>query len=58
MASLFLRHQVECLPRGLRLGVIALSAPSNRLETLRPLMADVRAILPTIKAGQRMRVTA
>lgn len=40
------------------LGVIALSAPNNRLEMLRPLMAEVRALPPTIRAGQWMRVAA
>jgi hypothetical protein len=40
------------------LGVMALSAPNNRLETLRSLMPRVRALLPTVEAGQWMRVTA
>jgi predicted nuclease of predicted toxin-antitoxin system len=37
---------------------VVLSAVNNKLETLLPLMPDVRAILETIQPGQVVKITA
>ena len=37
-------------------GVIVLVAPNNRIETLKRLMPQVEQVLPTIKAGDVIRV--
>jgi len=42
--------------RGLKIGVLTMVAPSNRLADLRPLMAQVRQALPKVRAGQVLRV--
>ena len=42
--------------RGLKIGILAMVAPSNRLADLRPLMAQVRQALPNVRAGQVLRV--
>ena len=42
--------------RGLKIGVLAMLAPSNRLIDLRPLMTQVRQALPKVRAGQVLRV--
>ena len=42
--------------RGLKIGVLAMMAPSNRLVDLRPLMSQVRQALPKVRAGQVSRV--
>jgi hypothetical protein len=39
-------------------GIVLLSAFSNRIEHLLPLMPQVRAILPTLQAGMIVRVSA
>jgi PIN like domain len=43
--------------RSLVLGIVVLVAPNNRLETLRPLMPKVAAVLPAIKPGDLLRIT-
>lgn len=43
--------------RSLVLGIVVLVAPNNRLETLRPLMPKVAAILPAIRPGDLIRIT-
>ena len=43
--------------RSTELAVVVLVAPDNRLETLRTLMPKVISILPTIKAGDLVRIT-
>ncbi|MGD0537602.1 MAG: DUF5615 family PIN-like protein [Verrucomicrobiota bacterium] len=43
---------------GFRLAVIVLRAPSNKIEDLVPLMPKVLALLPTLKPGQVVKVTA
>ena len=43
---------------GLHLAVIVLSAPSNKIEDLSPLVPKVLALLPTLKPGQVVRVAA
>jgi len=42
--------------RGRSFGVIALRAPSNDIEDLRPLMSAVLAALPLLQPGQVVRV--
>lgn len=42
----------------LRLAIVALRAPSNRLEDTRPLMPKVLATLPLLKPGRVVRVAA
>jgi len=42
--------------RGLKIGILAMVAPSNRLVDLRPLMTQVRQALPKVGAGQVLRV--
>ena len=42
----------------LRLGVITLLAPSNEIETLRPLMPRLRQAVLKVKPGQVIRVEA
>ena len=42
--------------RGLKIGVLAMLAPSNWLIDLRPLMTQVRQALPKVRAGQVLRV--
>ena len=42
--------------RGLKIGILAMLAPSNRLVDLRPLMTQVRMALPKVRAGQVSRV--
>jgi len=42
--------------RGLKIGILAMIAPSNRLVDLRPLMVQVRQALPKVRAGQVLRV--
>ena len=42
----------------IRIAIIALRAPSNRLEDTRPLMPKVLALLPTLKPGKVVRVMA
>ena len=42
--------------RGLNIGVIAMVGQSSRLKDLRPLMAQVRRVLPKVRAGQMLRV--
>ncbi len=39
-----------------RLAVIMLAAPNNRIETLRPLMLQVLAVLRTIHGGEIVRI--
>ena len=41
---------------GLQLAMVVLSAPDNRLETLRPLMPGVVHNLQTIQAGDVVRI--
>ena len=41
---------------GLKIGILAMMAPSNRLVDLRPLMTQVRQALPKVRAGQVLRV--
>jgi len=41
-----------------RLGIVALSAPSNRLADTSPLMIKVLAVLPALKPGTVVRVSA
>ena len=40
------------------IGLIALIAPGNRLDDLRPLMPEVRQVLPTLQPGQVVLVGA
>jgi len=42
----------------IRIAIVALRAPSNRLEDTRPLMPKVLALLPTLKPGKVVRVMA
>ena len=42
----------------LRLAIVALRASSNRLEDTSPLMPKVLKLLPTLKPGKVVRVTA
>jgi len=37
-------------------GVLVLRAPTNRFADLRPLMAQVQAVLPTVQPGQVIHV--
>jgi predicted nuclease of predicted toxin-antitoxin system len=41
----------------IRIAIVALRAPSNRLEDTRPLMTKVLALLPTLKPGKVVRVS-
>ena len=41
---------------GISIAIISLNARTNRLVDLRPLMADVRALLPKVQPGQVIRV--
>ena len=43
---------------GLELAVVVLVAVSNDIDTLRPLMPEVRSLLPTLRRGQVVRVGA
>jgi uncharacterized protein DUF5615 len=42
--------------RGLSIAVVAMVARSNRLDDLRPVMVEVRRVLPGVRAGQVIRV--
>ena len=42
----------------LRLAIVALRAPSNRLQDTSPLMPKVLALLPTLKPGRVVKVSA
>jgi predicted nuclease of predicted toxin-antitoxin system len=42
----------------IRIAIVALRAPSNRLADTSPLMPKVLALLPTLKPGKVARVTA
>ncbi len=42
----------------LRLAIVALCAPSNRLEDTSPLMPKVLALLPSLKPGRVVKVKA
>src|SRR5881409_2374091 len=42
--------------RGLSIGVLAMKVASNRLVDIRPLMPQVRHVLPKVRGGQLMRV--
>ena len=42
----------------IRIAIVALRAPSNRLEDTRLLMQKVLALLPTLKPGKVVRVMA
>ena len=42
----------------LALGVVVLLAPTNRIESLQPLIPDLLRVLPTTKPGQVLRVGA
>jgi predicted nuclease of predicted toxin-antitoxin system len=42
--------------RGLKMAIIVLSAPSNRIGALQPLMSDVSAILEQIQPGDVVQV--
>ena len=42
----------------LRLGIVALRAPSNRLQDTSPLMPKVLALLPTLKPERVVKVSA
>lgn len=42
--------------RNTRLAIVMLAAPNNRIETLRPLIPQVLAILPAIQRGEIARV--
>ena len=42
--------------RGLKIGILAIIAPSDRLVDLRPLMKKVRQALPKVRSGQVLRV--
>jgi len=41
-----------------KLAIVALRAPSNRLADTSPLMSKVLALLPTLKPGMVMKVGA
>ena len=43
---------------GLRLAVIVLHAPSNKIEDLSPLVPQILALLPALQPGQVLKVTA
>jgi predicted nuclease of predicted toxin-antitoxin system len=43
---------------GLPIGVIVLVAANNRIDTLRPLIPEVLAVLKRIRPGQLVRVAA
>ena len=43
---------------GGRIGVIAMAAPSNDVDALRPLLPDVLKTIPSIQPGQFLRVGA
>ena len=49
-----LRYQQNL--RGLRVAVVVLVAPTNRLDDLVPLLPTVRAVLETIQAGAVVEV--
>ena len=42
----------------IRLAIVALRASSNRLEDTSPLMPKVLALLPTLKPGKVVKVSA
>lgn len=42
--------------RGLSIGVLAMTVPSNRLVDIRPVMSRVRQALPQVRGGQVTRV--
>ena len=42
----------------LRLAIVALRAPSNRLQDTSPLMPKVLTLLPTLKPGRVVKVSA
>ena len=42
----------------IRLAIVALRAPSNRLQDTSPLMPKVLALLPTLKPGKVVKVSA
>jgi hypothetical protein len=42
----------------IRLAIVALRAPSNRLEDTSPLMPKVLALLPALKPGKMVKVSA
>jgi predicted nuclease of predicted toxin-antitoxin system len=42
----------------LKIAIVALRAPSNRLEDTHPLMPKVLALLPTLKPGKVVKVSA
>jgi hypothetical protein len=44
--------------RGVPFGIVALSAFSNDIETLRPLLPRVREVLATLRPGEIVVVTA
>src|SRR3990172_4934863 len=50
--SLLYQQNLEGIP----IAVISLGDRSNRLKDLRPLMAQVQAMLSTVKPGQMVRV--
>ncbi len=39
-----------------RLAIVALCAPSNRLEDTSPLMPEVLAVLPSLKPGSVVKI--
>jgi hypothetical protein len=43
---------------GVSIAVISLGARSNRLKDLRPLMAEVKVLLPTVRPSQIVRIGA
>lgn len=43
--------------QGLNIAVVAMVAKSNRLDDLRPVMVEVRKVLPGVRAGQLIRVS-
>ena len=50
-------HYLQNL-RDAEIAVISMVAPNNRLETLRPLIADVLAALQIIQAGDYVEISA
>ena len=42
----------------IKLAIVALRAPSNRLADTNPLMPEVLALLPALKPGKVVRVSA
>ena len=42
----------------IKIAIVALRAPSNRLEDTSPLMPKVLALLPTLKPGKVVKVSA